>query len=74
MDCPTTSMGIRPHVQMLIRKIRVPEDVDWLDFYTVTIKEIAFSKYRDLLPRLLLKHWPKVAESMKRRLRTTDVR
>jgi hypothetical protein len=43
----------------LIGKSRVPENVEWLDFYTVIMEEIAFNAYRDILPRLLFEHWPK---------------
>ena len=38
----------------MIWKNRVTKTVEWLDFYTVTIKEIAFKAYRDMLPRLAL--------------------
>jgi hypothetical protein len=44
---------------VLIGKSRVPENVEWLDFYTVMMEEIAFNAYRDILPRLLFEHWPK---------------
>jgi hypothetical protein len=41
---------------VLIGKSRVPENVEWLDFYTVMIEEIAFNTYRDILPRLLFEY------------------
>jgi len=44
---------------VLIKKSRVPENVEWLDFYIIIIKEIAFNAYRNILPRLLFKHWLK---------------
>ncbi len=50
---------------VLIRKSRVPENVEWLDFYTVIIEEIAFNTYRNILPRLLFKHWPKSSREYK---------
>lgn len=45
--------------EVLIGKSHVPEKVEGLNFYTVAMKEIAFNAYRDMLPRLLLEHWPK---------------
>ncbi|CZR68460.1 uncharacterized protein PAC_18359 [Phialocephala subalpina] len=44
---------------VLIGKSRVPENVEWLDFYIVMMEEIAFNAYRDILPRLLFEHWLK---------------
>ncbi|KAL5350972.1 hypothetical protein ACLOAV_004545 [Pseudogymnoascus australis] len=45
---------------VLIGKNSVPKDVEWFRFYTVMMREnIAFKAYRDVLPRLLLKNWPK---------------
>jgi hypothetical protein len=32
---------------------------DWLDFYIAIMREITFSKYCDLLPRLPLEYQPK---------------
>ena len=45
--------------EVLIGKSYTPENIEWLDFYTVMMKEITFAAYRDILPRLLFEHWPK---------------
>jgi hypothetical protein len=47
--------------EVLIGKSRVPENVEWLGFYTVMMK-IAFNACRDILPRLLCEHWPENRE------------
>lgn len=44
---------------VLIGKNPVPANVEWLEFYTIAMKETSFDSYRESLPRVLSEYWPK---------------
>lgn len=56
-------MGDLRSVSRILKEIlegsnRVPDNGEWIGFYNVTMKELTFKEYQDVLPELLVRYWP----------------
>ena len=44
--------------EILEESDRVLDNGEWICFYNVAMKQLAFKEYRDVLPELLERYWP----------------